>query len=378
MVRVACSVFVLKFRIGEAKQIAFPRCIDDSRSPASRRKYRPSYTYVVQEVSILCTIVCCMNAFSIKCGHYVKVRVVESSVTSQEPKWELRIFGPKIKYQCGYKILYSDANESAVSVAAADFLGVVLLDLRKPPSRPQLLVGLDVETSDWDEQIAFAKQSDHFKAGFPCREDHTSCTGYICALGYCVFERTSDEGCTYRAGKPVSSIIKLPESANIAKKAFAFHGISDAACLNGEDFFKTLTPIIVLLKQGAQICCHNLAHETLVFCRELQKRVLGESSSFTEQDALLLMRCLYEGHCTLDLAKRGNDGYFRGLTDEYQRVFAPSSETGDAHEPGQDAYKCARLFLHFNQATLVADFDGQMLPETKKAKTKTAQLSAAG
>ena len=128
------------------------------------------------------------------------------------------------------------------------------------------------------------------------------------------------------------------------------------------------------MKQGAQICCHNLAHETLVLCRELQKRSLREASYFTDQDALLLMRCVYEGHCTLVLAKRGNDGYFRGLTDEYQRIFGPSLETGHAHEPGQDAYKSARLFLHFNQATLVADSDGQRLPETKKAKTGTTQL----
>ena len=117
----------------------------------------------------------------------MKVMPVASTVALEEQKWELRISGPKIKQQCGYKYLYSDANVSAAEATTADFLGVVLTDLRKPLSRPQLLVGLDVETSDWGDQITFAKQSQHFHLGFPCNADHTSCSGYVCGLGYCVF-----------------------------------------------------------------------------------------------------------------------------------------------------------------------------------------------
>ena len=151
----------------------------------------------------------------------------------------------------------------------------------------------------------------------------------------------------------MSIIIKLPETESISVQAFAYHGISDADCLNAQDFSLALKPVIALLRQGAQICCHNLAHATLVFCRELQKHGLQDSPHCTKEDAALLMRCLFEGHCTLALAKQRNGGYFNGLSDEYQRVFAPSTHIWNALDPGRDAYQCGSLFLHYNQARLV-------------------------
>ena len=131
---------------------------------------------------------------------------------------------------------------------------------------PHLLIGLDVETSDWDDQITFAKQRYHFRLGLPCHADHTAGKGYVCGLGYCVFSRNSQGSNTYVVEEPVSIFITLPKSESISAQAFAYHGISDAACLNAQDFSLALKPVIALLRQGAQICCHNLAHETLVFC----------------------------------------------------------------------------------------------------------------
>lgn len=238
------------------------------------------------------------------------------------------------------------------------------MTLRKPPSRPELIIGLDVDTSDWDDSITMLKQTQHFEAGFPCRADHTGSNGCVCGLGYCVFSRRSDDSSIYTAEKPVSSIIKLAKDETISPKAFVFHGLSDAMCVEGEDFFAAVIPIIMLLKQGAQICCHHLAHETIVFCRELQKRSSQESTHFTKEDASLLMRCLYDGHCTFALATQGKYPYFRGLSDEYQRIFAPSTTTCTADSPGWKAFKCGRLFLHFNDARVATITDGAAASES--------------
>ena len=40
----------------------------------------------------------------------------------------------------------------------------------------------------------------------------------------------------------------------------------------GTDFSVALQTIITMLKEGAEICCHKVAHELLVLCREIQKR----------------------------------------------------------------------------------------------------------
>ena len=232
----------------------------------------------------------------------------------------------------------------------------------------KVLVCLDVETSDWDANITFIKQTQHFEAGFPCQVDHAHCTGCICCLGYCVFRRCSDDNSIYVVEKPVSCVIQLSKGETISEKAFAFHGLSDAVCVHGEELFAALRPIIALLKQGAQICCHNLAHATLVFCRELQKRALQESPHFTKEDAALLMRCLYEGHCTLALGKQRNDQYFNSLSDEYRRVFAPSIPIWNAFGPGRDAYQCGRLFLHYNHARVATRTKLRCEGETSQSK----------
>jgi len=68
-----------------------------------------------------------------------------------------------------------------------------LADSCESPTRPRLLVGLDVETSDWDAHVSFAKQSYHFHMGFPCQANHQSYAGHVCGLGYCVFVQTPNE-----------------------------------------------------------------------------------------------------------------------------------------------------------------------------------------
>ena len=231
-----------------------------------------------------------------------------------------------------------------------------------------LLVGLDVETSDWDEHVTFAKQRYHFRQGFPCHADHTVADGYVCGLGYCVFSRNSLDNSTYVVEEPVTIFVKLPEGQSIAAKAVAYHGISDTRCLHGQDFSLALKPVIALLRQGAQIVCHNRAHETLVFCRELQKRTLFGSPTLSEDDARLLLQSLYLAHCTSILANKRN-GYFCRLTDEYYQCFGELETVDVAHDPGQDAYKCGRLFLHYNNAAVVSISDAHAETRgTKKAK----------
>ena len=185
-----------------------------------------------------------------------------------------------------------------------------------PTQLPQLLVGLDVETSDWDEHVTFAKQRYHFNQGFPCHADHTAAKGYVCGLGYCVCSRDSLDNNTYVVHEPATIYIKLPENESVTDEAFAYHGISNSMCVDGQDFSLAMKPIITLLRQGAHIVCHNRAHETLVFCRELQKRNLIGSLTLSEDDAHLLLCSLRLAHCTSVLANKRNGCYCR-LDDEF-------------------------------------------------------------
>ena len=137
---------------------------------------------------------------------------------------------------------------------------------------PRFIIGLDVETSDWDEHCSFRIMDEHLRHGIPCQSDHDGDAGYICGLGYCVFERVSHEIDRYVAHEPMSSIIKLPEGQTVSPQAFKVHGISTDHCQKGDDFSIVLQTICTQLKEGAELCCHNVAHETLVFCREFQKR----------------------------------------------------------------------------------------------------------
>ena len=131
-----------------------------------------------------------MQSIETTCGHFVKILLVQSRGGHQEGRWQVRVSGPSITLQCGFKCLYADANLSAVVETVAEHLGVDACELRKPLARPPILVGLDVETSDWDDSCSFTSMSDHFNAGFPCHADHKSSPGYVCGFGYSVFRPT--------------------------------------------------------------------------------------------------------------------------------------------------------------------------------------------
>ena len=312
---------------------------------------------------------CDMLIFETRYGHCVKAVPVQSLDGPKRGKWQVRISGPSITLQRGFKCLYSDANSAAVNEAVATYLGVDIRELHKPLTLPCIVLALDFETSDWDEQCTFARQDAHFDAGFPCRADHKSDAGHICAIGYSVFRQDANSPRTYHAEEQVSVAIRLPDGQSISKQAIDVHGITDQICARGQQLTTVLHGVIGWLKQGAEICCHNLAHETLIVCREFQKRSLIGHSVLPEEDASLLLRSLYAGHCTLQLGKRRN-GFFRALADEFHLCFPDVAQAGKRHEPGQDAYMCAQLFLYYNEACLTkASFRDMEERPSKKSRS---------
>ena len=166
-------------------------------------------------------------------------------------------------------------------------------------------------------------------------------------------------------------MIKLPTHERIAEQAFRVHGIADDDCAAGERFDIAIKPIVSLLRQGAEIVSHNLAHETLVLCREIQKQSLHDLPQLSEADAAMLLSSLYNGHCTSVLAKKRNNGYWRKLSEEFRDCFGQDACTFEDHNPGHDAAKSARLFLHYNGAditTVSTAADHLQEPPHKKAK----------
>ena len=316
-----------------------------------------------------------MQSFETSCRHFVKIIPVQSCGGSQGGSWQVRVSGPSITLKCGFKCLYADANPSAVIKIVAEYLRANASELRKPLARPRILIGLDVETTDWDVSCSFTAMTEHFNAGFPCRADHTQSAGYVCGVGFSVFRPTHNGSSIYKLDQIVSSAIKLPKSYLISKKAVDVHGITDAACYEGQELSVALRPVIGFLQQGAEICCHNLRHETLVLCRELQKRSLVGPPVLSEHDASLLLRSLYTGHCTSMLARWRNNGYYRRLADEFQCCFGESTIVGRQHDPGVDSYKCALLFLHYNEACIASTTDCEVeMRQTKRAKSATTAL----
>ena len=67
-----------------------------------------------------------MQSFETSCGHFVKVRTVQSRGGSEEGRWQVRVSGPSITLKCGFKCLYIDANSDAV-IATLKLSGCRLL-----------------------------------------------------------------------------------------------------------------------------------------------------------------------------------------------------------------------------------------------------------
>ena len=78
-----------------------------------------------------------MQTFETSCGHVVKIVPVQSRGGSQEGRWQVRISGPSITLQCGFKCLYADANPYAVVEIVAEYLRANASVLRKPLARPR-------------------------------------------------------------------------------------------------------------------------------------------------------------------------------------------------------------------------------------------------
>ena len=89
---------------------------------------------------------------------------------------------------------------------------------------------------------------------------------------------------------------------------------------------------------------------------------------FAQEDTSLFLRSLYEGHCTLRLGNHRN-GFFRTLAEEFSLCCRDEAHLDKRHDAGQDAYKCARLFLHYNEAFVLTTSDTEVQTRgTKKAK----------
>ena len=167
----------------------------------------------------------------------------------------------------------------------------------------------------------------------------------MCAVGVAVFRRRARDSNEYVAEEPYITMVKLPTGEQVAKKASDVHGYTDFDCATGLPFDEAIAPILSLLQEGAQVVCHNLPHETLVICREVQKLNLSSAMS--------LLESLFSGHCTLSIARR-RYGYRRRLSDEFRSCIGEEGFNFTDHNPGHDAAKCARLFLHYNETSVVS------------------------
>ena len=72
---------------------------------------------------------------------------------------------------------------------------------------PQIIIGFDVETTDWDAQTSFARHDEHLEMGFPCQADLNLHAGHVCGFGYAVFHRTHKDSNTYIGDEPVCSVV---------------------------------------------------------------------------------------------------------------------------------------------------------------------------
>ena len=220
------------------------------------------------------------------------------------------------------------------------------------PKCPSMLIALDVQTSDWDEHCSFRRQDEHFDAGFPCHSDHRSAVGHICAVGYAVFRQITAVPHLYTADEKDFVAIKLPDGETISKQAARVHGLTDQVSRQGQQLNTIIRFVVALLKQGAEICSHNLAHETLVWCRDLQKRRSIDPSMLSEEDSSLFLQSLYEGHCTLRLGKQRN-GFYRNLRDEFASCCTDEVQLDQRSDAAQNAHMCACLFLYYADASYV-------------------------
>ena len=110
-----------------------------------------------------------------------------------------------------------------------------------------------------------------------------------------------------------------------------------------------------------------------MFCREFQKRRRLSLLTLTEEEVSLLVRSLYRAHCSLILGKEHNHGYYRKLSDEFRSCFPSEIRLQSIHDPGEDAYRCGRLLLHYRKACFVRTTEcGYETCSNKKATCNAA------
>ena len=236
-------------------------------------------------------------------------------------------------------------------------------------SLPLVVVGLDVETSDWSRACSFQAQDSHLRGarsrrskslcegesqgdsqmelgmcqasvGGVCDKNHRIDLGCICHVGWAIFRCSSES--YYVAEDPVSLIIRLPDSERVAEKASKYNGIGDNDCAKGLYFDDAMTRLTKVLEEsGAKIVCHHLAHEASVFCRELQKRDLSLP---------VIMNAIVEGECTNQMTQSCY-GALKKLSAAYGVI--PGAPALRAHDAGQDAAMAGRLYLHYLKKKIV-------------------------
>ena len=251
-------------------------------------------------------------------------------------------------------------------------------------SLPLVVVGLDVETSDWSRACSFQAQDSHLRGarsrrskslcegesqgdsqmelgmcqasvGGVCDKNHRIDLGCICQVGWAIFRCSSES--YYVAEDPVSLIVLLPDGERVAEKANKYNGICDSDCAKGLDFEDAMQRLTKVLEEtGAKIVCHNLAHEALVFCRELQKRDLSLP---------VIMNAIVEGECTNQMTKRCH-GTLKKLSAAYEMI--PGAPALRAHDAGQDAAMAGRLYLHYLKKNVNPSTESQSCGEEPGVK----------
>ena len=295
-----------------------------------------------------------MTTFQTTCGHYVVARPIQKTTGSQAGRWRICISGPNITNKRGISYAFSDPNRAAAITEVAAFLKVDAESLVQPPARPDILIGFDVETNAGDSAHLLSEQYQHFQAGHPCGQDHREDSGHVCAVGFAVFRRRAHDSNEYVAEGPVVTMVKRPIEEQVAEKASNMHGYTDSDCATCLPFSAAIAPILRLLQEGAQMVCHNLAHKTLVICREVQNLSLPSANPFLES--------LYSGHDTSIIAQKRNYTYIRQLAIESRNHYCQ-----EGNNLGYDAAECARLFLHYNEAIMVSA-SSSAEPPVKKSR----------
>ena len=151
-----------------------------------------------------------------------------------------------------------------------------------------LIVGVDIETHDWENNAGSKGEEGPF--GHYSRCDSNVYDARIVQIGWAV--RRGEEEIHVK-----EKLVK-PQGFTISKKAEAFHGIShERACSEGLSMYDVMTEFIqdmcVLHDEGARLVVHHLEFDCGIIARELNRIGLDH---FQDTWADLARK----GFCTMD------------------------------------------------------------------------------